>query len=173
MPTLSTKPLSPQKKAAVASQHKDSPDQTTTTDDIMPRMQGTSIAESDVLDYLQKHYPLSDLGWVRRCLWSQDNLLLDDIAWEDRPGGIDKTKVTKKAKEINEGDQPHPIVVVAPDAESPMFVADGYHRCAALAKTDHDSVSAWVGVLKPGNVGWKADIEQMQFTSRNTAPSPK
>ena len=144
-----------------------------------PRMQGTSIDQDAVFDYLAKHYPSTHLGWVARCLWSKDNLLLSSVSWEERPGGIDKAKVNKMAAKIKDGDQPHPIVVVAPDASSSMFVVDGYHRAATFSRLGQESVSAWVGIPKPGNVGWKADIEQMQFTTLNhkgmnsPKPAPK
>ena len=132
-------------------------------------MEGTSIAESDVMEYLQKHYQEADLGWVSGCHWVSDNVLLSDIDWEDRPGGIDEDKVSDKVKKL-EKSQPHPVVLVAPDPESKMRVADGYHRCAALSQSGQSSVSAWIGVPKHDNVGWMADVEQMQFTAKNHDP---
>jgi len=87
-------------------------------------MEGTSIAESDVMEYLQKHYQEADLGWVSGCHWVSDNVLLEDIDWEDRPGGIDEDKVSDKVEKL-EKSQPHPVVLVAPDPESKMRVADG------------------------------------------------
>lgn len=136
----------------------------------MPRLQGSSIDESDVMDYLQEHYPDSDLGWVARCLWTKDNVLLADVDYEDRPGGIDEDKVDEMVEKLKDGWQPHAVVLVAPSADSQMFVADGYHRCAGLDKSGQDSAAAWVGVPKPGNTGWRADIEQMQFTATNHGP---
>ena len=81
--------------------------------DDSPRMQGASINESDVLDYLQEHYPNGDLGWVRRCLWVKDNVLLKDVNYENRPGGIDEDKVADMADDIEDGKEPHPVVLVA------------------------------------------------------------
>ena len=132
-----------------------------------PRLAGSSIDEGEVMDYLLEHYPDSDLGWVARCLWSADNVMLGHVDWEHRPGGIDEGKVDDMADKLADGWTPHPVVLVAPDADSEMSVADGYHRCAALAKAGRDAVAAWVGVPKPGNTGWAADIEVMQATVTN------
>jgi 8-oxo-dGTP pyrophosphatase MutT (NUDIX family) len=132
-----------------------------------PRMMGTSIDESEVLEYLQKHYPDADLGWVSRCVWAADNVLLDNINWENRPGGIDEDKVADMADRLSGGWMPHPCVLVAPDAGSKMVVADGYHRCAANAKAGIGVIRAWVGSPKPGATGWMADVLAMQFTATN------
>ena len=132
-----------------------------------PRMMGASVNESDVLDYLQEHYPNGDLGWVRRCLWVKDNVLLSDINYEDRPGGIDDDKVEGMADELEDGWEPHEVVLVAPNAESKMEVADGYHRLNALEEAGQGAAEAWVGSPKPGNTGWKADVLAMQFSATN------
>jgi 8-oxo-dGTP pyrophosphatase MutT (NUDIX family) len=143
---------------------------TKAADDPAPRMAGSSIDESDVMKYLQKHYPDADLGWVSRCLWSKDNVLLKDVNWQDRPGGIDEEKVDEMAGKLAEGWMPHEVVLVAPDADSKMEVADGYHRCAGNAKEKIGVVRAWVGTPKPGNDGWQADVRAMQFTAKNRPP---
>jgi hypothetical protein len=130
-------------------------------------MAGASINESDVLDYLQKHYPNGDLGWVRRCLWVKDNVLLSDIDYQHRPGGIDKDKVNDMAEKLEEGDEPHSVVLVAGPGDPKLSVADGYHRLNALAKAKQGSAESWVGTPKPGNDGWKADILAMQFSATN------
>jgi 8-oxo-dGTP pyrophosphatase MutT (NUDIX family) len=132
-----------------------------------PRMVGASINESDVLDYLQEHYPNGDLGWVRRCLWVKDNVLLKDIDYQHRPGGIDKDKVAEMADELKDGKEPHPVVLVASPDDPKMSVADGYHRLNALAKNKQGAAESWVGTPKPGNDGWKADILAMQFSATN------
>jgi 8-oxo-dGTP pyrophosphatase MutT (NUDIX family) len=132
-----------------------------------PRMMGTSIPEDEVMEYLQKHYPDSDLGWVSRCLWVKDNVLLENIDYQDRPGGIEKDKVEDMADKLDEGWDPHPVVLVAPDADSEMYVADGYHRLNALDEAGADVATAWIGLPKPGGDGWKADVEQMQRTVTN------
>lgn len=134
-----------------------------------PRLAGSSIDEDSVLDYLKEHYPTADLGWVARCLWSADNVMLDDVDWQSRPGGIDRQLVDEKVAKLGDGWQPKPVVLVAPSAEDPMMVADGYHRLAAYDRFGQDACSAWVGIPKPGNTGWRADIEAMQFTARNHA----
>jgi hypothetical protein len=130
-------------------------------------MVGASINESDVLDYLQEHYPNGDLGWVRRCLWVKDNVLLKDIDYQHRPGGIDKDKVAEMADELKDGKEPHPVVLVASPDDPKMSVADGYHRLNALAKNKQGAAESWVGTPKPGNDGWKADILAMQFSATN------
>lgn len=134
-----------------------------------PRMQGSSIDEQQVYDYLQQHYPDGDIGWVRRCLWTQDNVLLKDVDWQHRPGGIDQDKVDDMADKLRSGDwDMHPVVLVAGGgADGELTVADGYHRCAALDKAGTKVTPAWVGVPKPGNTGWAADVQAMQFTSNN------
>ncbi len=132
-----------------------------------PRMMGASIDETEVLDYLQEHYPDADLGWVRRCLWTADNVLLADVKWEARPGGIDGDKVAGMTAKLDDGWQPHPVVLVAPSAGAQLVVADGYHRCAALAEAGQHAVAAWVASPKPGNTGWEADVLAMQFSVTN------
>jgi 8-oxo-dGTP pyrophosphatase MutT (NUDIX family) len=141
----------------------------------MPRMMGRSISEDDVKTYLESHYENSDLTWVSRCLWSADHVLLSDVDWQHRPGGIDEDKVNEMAEKLGEGWEPHPVVLVAPDATSKMAVADGYHRMFAIAqqasKNDGaDVVEAWVGSPKPGNTGWRADLSAMQVTGVTNHP---
>jgi 8-oxo-dGTP pyrophosphatase MutT (NUDIX family) len=132
-----------------------------------PRQMGQSIDEGDVQAYLEKHYPDADLGWVSRCTWAQDNVLLDQINWKDRPGGIDEDKVASMADNLDDGWMPHPCVLVAPDADAKMEIADGYHRCAANDEAGIQVIRAWVGSPKPGATGWMADIRAMQFTAEN------
>jgi 8-oxo-dGTP pyrophosphatase MutT (NUDIX family) len=132
-----------------------------------PRLMGSSISEKKVMDYLLENYPDADLGWVSRCLWAKDNVLLDDINWENRPGGIDEDKVDDMAERLRGGWMPHPCVLVAPSADDKLEVADGYHRCAANAQDKIGVIRAWVGTPKPGNTGWQADVRAMQFTVEN------
>jgi 8-oxo-dGTP pyrophosphatase MutT (NUDIX family) len=132
-----------------------------------PRMMGSSIDESEVFDYLSEHYPDGDLSFVSRCLWTSDNILLDQIDYENRPGGIDREKVADMAAKLDDGWQPHPVVLIAPDADSQMAVMDGFHRLNALAEAGQEATAAWVGSPKPGNTGWRADILACQFTVTN------
>jgi ParB/Sulfiredoxin domain len=138
-----------------------------------PRLQGSSIDEGDVLDYLQEHYPNADIGWVRRCLWAADNVLLDDVNWQNRPGGVDQDKVDDMSAKLQDGWQPKPVVVIAPDEDSPMEVADGYHRFAAYDDAGIDAARAWVATPKPGNTGWQADVQAMQWSANNWKPPDK
>ncbi len=134
-----------------------------------PRMMGRSMDESDVMDYLKEHYD-GDLSWVPRCTWSADNVLLKDINYENRPGGIDKDKVADMTEKLGEGWEPHPVVVVAPDADSKLETADGYHRLQSLAKAGIPATAAWVGSPKPGNTGWRADVLRMQIHGVSNHP---
>jgi 8-oxo-dGTP pyrophosphatase MutT (NUDIX family) len=139
-------------------------------DDGPPRLQGASIDEDEVFEYLQEHYPNADIGWVRRCLWVADNVLLSDVQWENRPGGVDEDKVDDMVEKLEDDWQPHPVVVIAPDADTDMEVADGYHRFAALDRAGIGAARAWVATPKPGNVGWRADVQAMQWSASNWTP---
>lgn len=134
-----------------------------------PRLAGRSIGEKRVRRYLATHYPNGDLGWVARCLWTVDNVLLDDIDWDHRPGGIDAEHVADMAERIEAGHVPHEVVLVAPAEGARLAVADGYHRCAAFARLGRGAIPAWVAVPKPGNTGWAADVQAMQHTVENHA----
>lgn len=138
-----------------------------------PRLQGSSIDEDDVMAYLKSNYESADLGWVRRCLWAVDNVLLDHVDYQNRPGGLDQDKVAKMVDKLADGWQPDPVVLVAPDAESKMATADGHHRLAALAERGEGAARAWVGTPKSGNVGWPADVVAMQWSCENWVPPDK
>jgi hypothetical protein len=133
-------------------------------------MSGTSMDEAKVMKYLSKHYPSGSLPWVSRCLWTADNVLLSRIDYQHRPGGRDPAKVAKMKGKLDDGWAPHAVVLVNPGGDVLYEVADGYHRLMSLHEAGIEATKAWVATPKPGNDGWRADVELMQREVLNAGP---
>lgn len=102
-----------------------------------------------VYAYLARHYPASELEWVKKAVWrGPDRVPLADISMAHREGGArnpDKVKLIAHA--IEDGHKLDPIVLVAEPGHDQYQIADGWHRTAAIKQTGGTSALAFVGKL--------------------------
>jgi hypothetical protein len=134
---------------------------------VVDKAGGVDPATQHVYDYLAKNYETKDLDWVDGCRWQLNPAVkLDDIEWAHRPGGRDPKHVEEKVKEIEDGKQPKPVVLVA--GGGPKYViADGYYRTDALDKSGHTTTAAWIGTPSAHDTDWPQKVRQMQYRVEN------
>ncbi len=134
---------------------------------VMSKSLKRADATQHVYEYLAKNYEKDDLDWVDGCKWQlQPAVKLADVEWAHRPGGRDDERVQEKVKEIQDGKQPKPVVLVSGGGPK-LVVADGYYRTEALSKAGHTTTAAWVGTPDPTDTDWPQKVRQMQYNVEN------
>jgi 8-oxo-dGTP diphosphatase len=127
--------------------------------------------EDHVFGLLLRHYPPTDLQWVRECDWQEDHhVRLAQIDMAHRPGGRDMKRVESMTQAIEHGFEPPAIVLVKAGDE--YKIADGYHRSDALKTAGIEYTAAYVGIPRSGGKHIGKWLTEMQYDASNK-PSKK
>ncbi len=117
-----------------------------------------------VYNYLATHYDPKDIQWVLDASWELDDAVpLTTIKYENRPDGESQKHVDHMADKISKDPYKMQPVVIVDDGKG-YTVADGYHRCAAMAQLGEKTISAYIATPQDG---WQASVTRMQADVKN------
>lgn len=116
----------------------------------------------DVYDYLRRHYPRKTLKWVKGAEWSGPvDVDLADVNMARRPGGArDPKKVEGIARDVADGKELDPVVLVETPDGLPYRIADGFHRTLALDHLGRTTVRAWIGKVPDRTGPWAKEMHE-------------
>jgi hypothetical protein len=114
-----------------------------------------------IKNVMKDNYPQLGENWADSYNWRESRVPMESIEGKRRPGGRNMVKVRKIARDIKDGKNMPPIIVVEEGGK--RYVVDGFHRWLGHAHAECKTINcyigepAWLDLYKPGGDGYEQE----------------
>lgn len=135
----------------------------------LAKLAATKVKDEVVYQYLKQNYPADTLKWVKNSEWTLEEVPLEKIKMDRRPGGPrEKEKVKNIAAAFSEGKKMEPVVLIR-KIDGTHKIADGYHRTLGCKHSEKKNIKAWVGRVIQEDGPWDKEMHERKLNVGKSA----